>query len=515
MKRFEKAFKNTKYAMASQLLTTFVSFINRTVFIHYLSVEYLGINGLFDNILSILSLAELGVGSAITYNMYHPLATNDVSRVKRLMNFYRMMYNIIGTFVFAAGLGLMPFLGLLINNKPNIGNLELIYVLYVVNSASSYFFTYKRSILFADQKNYIDSINKCQQSIVQSIVQNTVLIMTHNFIAYYLTQILSIVLFNFIISKKANRMYSYLRNNHEKLEPDETRKILKDVSALLMHRIGYVVVCSTDNFLISKFISIAAVGLYSNYLMILSAVKGVIMQIITGISASVGNLNAMESREKSYEVFKRIYFLNAWLIGFCSIAFYILFNPFIELWIGKDYLLPPSIVLIISVNFYICDTRGIRSVVNTFKDSMGLFWQDRFKPIFEASINLVASILLLKAFGLSGVLLGTLFSTVVTDIWVEPYILFKHGFKRKLVSYFEMFLKYGFLTLAAGFITKSVCSWLSGSPTVTFLMSMLIVTIIPNLIFLMVYYNTEECRYFIGLLMNKIIRKELSHNVWK
>ncbi|MDF2537566.1 MAG: hypothetical protein K0S76_587 [Herbinix sp.] len=502
--RLENTVRNTKYAIVGQAMAVAASFLNRTIFIHFLSVEYLGVNGLFSNILSILSLAELGVGSAIIYNMYKPLATNDISKVKKLMNFYKMAYNVIGVFVLITGLSLLPFLEFFINNKPDINHLHLIYVLYVMNSSASYFFTYKRSIIFADQKNYIDSINLYQQTIVQSIVQNTVLIVTGNIILYYIVQIVTIVFFNYKISKKANKLYPFLISNKEKLEKSERMKILKDVSALLMHRIGFVVVCSTDNFLIAKFVSLAAVGLYSNYIMIVSAVKGIIVQLINGVTASIGHLNAVETSEKSYDIYKKIYFINAWLVGFCSIAFYVLLNPFIELWVGKKYLLSPEIVLIISINFYLCDIRGIRSVTNTFKDTMGLFWQDRFKPAFEAVINLVASVILLKLFGFIGVLLGTLISTIVTDLWVEPYIVFKYGFKKRLYHYFFIFFKFGAITLLSGFITKFICSRMPGSLIFTFVTSIIIVTVIPNLLFIVIFHKADEFQYIYRLAMKKV-----------
>ena len=222
--RIGKTVKNTRYALISQIITIVISFLNRTIFIHYLNAEYLGLNGLFSNILSLLSLAELGVGSAITINMYKPIAQEDNQKVKQLMNFYKTAYTIIGIVVLGLGISLLPFLDFFIEERPNIPHLEWIYILYVLNSSASYFFSYKRSIIFVNQNNYIDSINTCEQSIVQTIVQNTVLILTRDYILYFIVQILIIILFNFIISKKADRIYPYLVHNRERLEKKERWK---------------------------------------------------------------------------------------------------------------------------------------------------------------------------------------------------------------------------------------------------------------------------------------------------
>lgn len=503
--RLKNSLKNSMIGLLSQLINVILNFINRTIFIYILGVEYLGINGLFVNILSLLSLAELGVGSAIVYHMYQPLAKKDYSKIKSLMNLYSRSYKVIGVIIGIIGIGIIPFLDKIVKDNHNVEHLTIIYLLFLINSVVSYFYSYKISIISADQKNYIVTINQQKYLVLQSAVQIIILALTKSYILYLAIQISFTLLFNISISRKADNLYPYLKEKEvDKLTVLEKQTIFKHVLAMMSHKVGGVVVNGTDNILISSFIGVYWVGIYSNYIMITSIVNRFIDQIFTAITASIGNLNVLESKEKSYEIYVKILFVNFWIYGFCVTSLFVLINPFIDIWLGKDYVMPEVIIFLIITNFYIS---GMRKATIAYNTTLGLFWNDRYKPWIEAIINVIASIFLLNKLGLAGVLLGTLLSTICTSLWVDPYILFKYGFKIQLYKYFKSYFIYLIATIVSCIISKYISSFIIGNEYFVFITKMFICLIIPNIIFCMIFVKSNEFKYFKSIVKNILVKK--------
>lgn len=502
--RVSHSIRNIITALIGQVLGIILSFIGRMVFINVLGTEYLGVNGLFTNLLSILCLAEMGVGAAIIYSLYKPLATKNTREIKALMHFYEVAYRIIGSTIFLLGIGVVPFLNYIIKDQPDIPHLTLIYLLFLINTVSSYFFAYKRSLIIADQKNYITTIYRYGFYILLNIIQIAILIGTKNFILFLIVQIITTILENLMVARRADKMYPFLREGEKvKLDKVSRQKITKNIRAMMCHRIGGVVVNGTDNILISSFVGLAWVGLYSNYYLIINAINIIVGQIFSAVTASVGNLNALESKKKSYRIYKCSLFANFWIAGFCSISLWILFNPFINLWIGEKYLFESILVLILVINFYIT---MVRKTTLVYKDAMGLFWYDRYKPLFEAIINIVVSVLLAPQLGIAGVFIGTFVSTITTSFWVEPYILYKYGFEMKVRDYFYRYMKYTVIILVTGVITHQMCTVFTGVTWMSLFGRATICLIVPNLIFLGCFYRTDEFEYFWKLFQG-ILRK--------
>lgn len=510
MSRTSNSIKNIKYAMIGQIMIILVNFLTRTVFARVLSAEYLGLNGLFSNILSVLSLAELGVGSAIIYSMYKPLADKDELKLKALMNFYKKIYSVIGFFIFSVGVGLTPFLLAFIKDVPNIPYIKTIYVLYVANSAFSYLFSYKRSFLIADQKKYIDSFYQYAFYLIRNVLQIIILLTTKNFLLYLIIQIIITVVHNVTISAKTDRLYPFLKEKNDvKMDKEDTALIVKNTRALVMHKIGGVLVLGTDNLIISKFVGIVEVGLYSNYVMIIMALDQAIEVVFQSLTSSIGNLGVTENGDKKIFVFKTINLIGFWIVSFVSICLFILFNPFINLWLGAEYLFPSSVVLLIVINFYFS---GRRRSVLTFKDALGLFWYDRYKPLFESSINLIFSLVLVQYFGIGGVIIGTIVSALTVCLTVEPYVLYKYGFKISSKSYYLEYAMHTLITIVVGAITWVICTLFSDATFGSFLGKLIVSVIIPNLIFIIIFWKTQEFQYLMGILKNsindKLIRKK-------
>ena len=398
MARTKNSIINISVALIGQLLGLIVSFIARIFFIRILGAEYLGVNGLFTNILTILSLVELGIGPAIIFSLYKPLAENNIKKVKALMKFYQKVYVIIGIIIIILGIGIIPLLPYLVKDTPDIPNLNYVFLLFVFNTAISYFYSYKRNLIIADEFRYIATIYRYSFFIILNIFQIIFLYITGSYMLFLITQIVFTLLENIAASRRADKMYPFLKQKgYEKIDRDTVQEIKKNTKAMVLHKIGGIVVTSTDNILIAANVGILWVGLYSNYQLIINALNTIIGQFFTAITASVGNLGAKESKNKSLLVFQNLFFFNFWIYGLSAICLYFLVNPFIEVWVGKEFFLGIDIVLILVINYYI---NGMRQSVLTFTDAFGLYWYSRYKPIFEAIINLIVSLALAPKFGM-------------------------------------------------------------------------------------------------------------------
>ena len=498
--RVENSIRNTIYALGTQIISMLMSFIVRTVFIYTLGKNYLGFNGLFSNIFSILSLTELGMGTAIIYSMYKPVAQEDHRKIAALLNLYRTFYRIVGIIVAILGLSLLPFLDYLVSGIQDIPELEIIYLLYLSSSVISYFFAYKKSMLTVYQQDYISSRINLLINFIQGIIQIAILILWHNYILYLLVLTISTLFNNWLNSLYADYKYQYLKEyRSERVDEETKQKIYTDVKAIFVSRISSAIVTSTDNLLISAFVSTIILGLYSNYIMLINVVNTIINRILDSLVGSVGNLIAVESIERVYLIFKRVLFINYWLVAFSSMSFFILANPFITLWIGKSYLLSSGIIFMIALNLFM---RLIRNTFIMFNNAFGHFVELKKKNIIEPIINIVASLLFILVFkmGIIGVLLGTFVSNITTNFWFEPYLIFKKC-QVSLKEYFKIAANYLLTSIVAGGLTYILCDiCLTGNSWVLFLIRIVICCIAINLIIILFYRKTDEYQYFMMLV---------------
>ncbi len=489
----------------SLVITQLLAFILRTVFIYTLGSDYLGINGLFTNILSLLSLAELGVSSAITFHLYKPLANNNEYKISALMNLYKKMYTRIGIVVFVLGMLIMPFLPVFIKDMPDISNLYLIYFLFLVNTSISYFFSYNYSLLIADQKQYKGVIITQKITFIKTAAQLIVLLVFKNYLLYLIINIIGTFINNYLISKSAEKEYSYIKEMRSaKLEKNELKEVYKYISAMFASKIGTIIVFNTDNLLISTYIGVFYVGITSNYYLIIQMINTFVGQIVSGLTASLGNLNSEDNLVNSFRFYKITNFVMFAVYTLCTILLINLFNPFIELWVGNKYLLEYSIVCLIVINFYLT---GLRKANLLFINTMGLQWEMRKKPIIEAILNLILSIALINYLGLAGVFLGTLITTLLCCTFYEPYLLSKHGLKfnyfNNICELFKQFTVSGLCYLATNILLDNMV--LTGF--FGLIINGIITGAMTSLIILLFYFKTNEVKYFKDLLINLLKRK--------
>lgn len=510
MSRTKSTLKNLVTALIGQLSGMIIGFFARAFFLKYLSEEYLGLNSLFTNILTIFSLVELGVGPAMNFSLYKPLAEKNIPKIKSLMSLYKKAYIIIGICIAGISLLFTPFYTVFMDTVPDIPNLTLIYWLFALNTIVSYFFSYKRALIICDEKRYIDTTYHYIFNFFRNLLQIILLAATRNYILFLVIQVVFTFAENLGLSKKADKMYPYLKEkNIEPISKETTSEIRKNIGAMLIHKIGGMVVFSSDNIVLSKFVGLVSVGIYSNYYLIVDSLGQIISQIFTSVTASIGNLNASENESTKLEdILDKMFFLNFWVYGFCSCCLWVLFNPFISIWLGDNFLFDNFTVLIIVINFYLT---GMRQSVQIFKEATGSFYYDRYKPIIESLINIVASIWLAKKIGVAGVFLGTIISTVTTCIWIEPYVLYKYVFKKSAKRYAGNFVIYTLISIAAAVITSFAANLVNIDSTLTaFIIKVIICAIMPNIIFILCYFKTDRFRFFI-FLISGLLKKILSN----
>ena len=401
--RIENSIKNITISMLSMIVMIVLGFLSRKVFLDSLGINYLGVNGLLTNVLSLMSLVEGGIGLSIVYNLYKPLAENDKQKVIALVQLYKKVYGILAIIILLISLSLYPFLDDLMKDGDSISNLTLIYFLFVAKNIVSYLNAHKWSLINADQKGYILTKVELYFQIFTTIAKIFILVLTQNYILYLIIELLTFIIQNIVYGKIVNKRYSYIRTRvKHKVDKDTKDNLIMNVKALFLHNIGSFCVFGTDNILISSFISLATVGIYSNYTMIIGQLSSFLGQILNGIGAGIGNLVATESSDKNYSIFKVTYFVNFWIYSIGVIFLYNLLEPFISWWIGEEFLLEWIVFVLVLVNFYIT---GMRISVSIFKNKAGLFIQDQYVPLIEGFINLIASLVLLNYFGLAGIFL--------------------------------------------------------------------------------------------------------------
>lgn len=490
--------KNSVVSIFAYIVPTIIAFVAQAVFIRALNTEYNGIKSLFNNILGMLSIAELGFGSAIIYHLYEPMAKKEYDKIKILLKFYKKVYNFVAITIFILGIILLPLIPNIVGEVTIFENVKFIFILYLFNTVFSYLLTYKRSILHADQKAYIVKLINCFFVIIRNLIQIAVIIFTKNFIYYIIVQILLTIIENISINMYVNKKYEYIKDlkTVENIPKELRDDIIFKVKGLLYHKIGSFIVTGTDNIIVSmtKELGVITVGIYSNYNMIIHRVAVLFSNVITSLTASVGNLLVEKNIEKSKNIYKSMLLLNSWIFCFCSTSVLCMVEPFIKIWLGDGYLLEKIVLYTLIINMYI---QGLKKTNTTFKDAAGIFYEDRFVPIIEAIINIVASLILLKIFGLAGVFMGTIVSTMVLFLYSFPKYVYVLLLKGTYLEYIKLYLKYIVISVVIGIITAYLSSFIIIENTyLNLLCNGILCLIVPNILYFIVVRKFPEFEFY-------------------
>lgn len=491
MSRTQNSLKNMAASLIGQFGSIVLRFACRTVFIYVLGKEFLGISSLYTNILTLLSVSELGISSAITFSLYRPLAEGDNAKVSAIMQFFKNAYRIVGLVILVIGLCLIPFLPTLMNGTTDKVNIYLYYLLYLAQTVVTYFFfAYKQTILFADQKKYLVDYVVFGANVVTTLLQILVLVIRESFFEYTIALIISGVVTNLIVAIIVDKKYPYLKDKAPKLSGEEVKEIFKQVYAMFLYRVCNVVGTATDNLIISSNINVLMVGLYDNYYLIINAVQKVLSHILGAFSGSLGNLYVLESDTKNEQVFRCLNLVNLWLITLSSVCFMILFQPFITMWIGEEYLFTPVVLYIIVMNFA---TNYMQGVMQIYKDVTGLFVKGKYRPVATVILNLVISIILVKKMGIAGVFLGSIISRMCTTWAYDGWLIYTHAFHMSPIKFYADSIVCAIVITVLSIGIETLCTYAEVPVTVWgFIARGIICVAITNMALLLLYGRREE-----------------------
>lgn len=454
--RFQKSIKNLLVSWLGQVVYIVINLFARRIFVNTLGIEILGVSGLFSNILSFLSFAELGIASAVGYSLYKPLAENDIESIQKIMYFFKLAYQGIGCLILVIGTCLIPTLDTLVPAVSGINSAYVYYELFVINTAVSYFYTYKATLIEANQDRYLKIANHYFWVCLLGIIQIISLYYFQNYIIFLMLQVTFTLIENICVSKIADKQFPYLKVSKKQLP---SKKILteigRNVIGTSLNKAGSVLVTATDNILISRFVGLIATGFYSNYTYVTNGIWQILIQIYAAIQSGIGDLNIREGTEYVKKIYKEIIFVSFIVFYFGFLVLLVCMQDIILIWIGETSILDISIVYVCLYNFLIS---GIRSANITFINALGLYWKGKYRVIIEGILNFILSVILGKYYGLIGVLLGTTISGIVTGFILEPYILCKHGFQSKVWFVWIPFLKYITHAVVFSTITEVICS---------------------------------------------------------
>lgn len=507
VERTRNAARNMLFGMVLKLYQIIVPFLMRTAITYFIGMKYLGLNSLFTSVLHVLNLAELGVGSAMVYSMYKPIAEDDSKTICSLMKLYRIYYRVIGLIVAVIGLILLPFIPKLIHGDvPENINIYILYLLNLAYTVLSYWlFAYKNALFQAHQRTDMTSKITLATNTVQYIIQLLVLWIFKSYYLYVIAMLATQAATNVITAIAATKMYPDY-NPEGDLDKNMVRDINSRIRDLFTSKIGAVIVNSADTIVVSAFLGLTMLAVYQNYYFIITAIIGLVTIVFNSCTAGIGNSLIVETKEKNFNDLKKFTFLIAWIAGVCSSCFLCMFQPFMEIWMGRENLLPFSAVVCLCIYYFIYE---INQLLNTYKDAGGIWHQDRWRPLVTAGANLTMNLIMVQFWGIYGVLLSTVFSMAIVGMPWLFYNLFttlfeKHQFK----SYIKRILLYISVSFVSCALCAFICSFINTGVWVKLISSGIISLIIPNVLFIIVYHKLPEFNQCI-ILIDKMTKGKL------
>ena len=492
LSRTEKSVKNALYAVLLQLITIASNFVTKTILVRYMGIQYAGISALFTDILDILSIAELGFGTALGYALYRPLAEKDDLQIAKLMAFYRKIYTGIMLVIVSCGLLCLPLLKYIVRDIPDVeDNISVIFLLYVLKTATSYFLIYKSILLDANQQKNVVSKITIVTRIVISVAEALILAKFRNYYLYMVCVVLLVIVSNVLVSARADRLIPIQPlPKGEQLSREEKRKLYKNVFALAIYKVNGTLQRNVDSIIISMFMGTSVVGLLANYRMVIYRTNHLFGQIIEEMRASTGNLAVSGDGQQQYAVYRKMRFL-AFAIGnlICT-ALFVLIDPFVTIWLGEAYVLETAVTALLVTDVYIMT---MARTYENFRIANALFIQGKIRPAVMVVINIVLSILWGKQYGVPGVLLATVVTRVSTHVWFDPWLLHRHVFQKPFAPYLVT-VGIRFLIFAANcavtyFVSRRIDT---GNQYADFVLMTLLALILPLLLFVLEFYKTPD-----------------------
>ena len=496
--RSKNSLKNVFWSYFNILVGLLTGFVSRSIFIKTIGIEYLGINGLFSNVLSLLSLADLGFGTAMAYSYYKPIADNDIEQIAGLNLFYKNVYRYIAIAIAIIGMLIVPFLDKMINVQKDIEHLHVYYLLALAGVVSSYLMVYKGTLISAYQKNYVVSRYNSIIKIITTASQILLMILTKSYIIYLIVVLLGNIINNLRISIAADKMFPFIKTK-KTLKIDKKRELFNNIKSVFLYKISGVLINGTDNILISTLVGTVWVGVYSNYLIIINNITSLVNMFFTSFTASIGNLMVMESEEKRLEIFKILQLISQWFSLVIVPCVYVLINLFVELWLGKEFILDEYTVMAIILNLYLT---CVLQPIWIYREATGMYLKTKYIMLVTAILNVFFSIWWGTIYGISGILFASAISKVLTYIWYEPILLFKNFLGKKVTKFFLELLYTTLMMVIICSVLECIMQFIKTNGWFGFFVKGCILFAITNILFLVLFCKRKSFKIIIIKIKN-------------
>ena len=511
--RSKKVLINSIFGVGGYLILMLSNFVTRSVFVDQLGLSMAGVDTTFKNFLQVLSLAELGLSTGLLYKLYKPIEEKNNREIKKILNFYKQAYKVIASIFMGGALVLSLVVNFFIEDTDKSPiYISFLFILYAGDTVASYLFANRKALIVADQNNYLVNRNDAFVSLITLISQVALLYITKSFIVYAVVKIVCRLLGASLIGNKFKRMYPEIASDKSKetIAGEEKKALIKNMSAMLCHRVGGVSVTATGSAIISKMLGTIQAGIYGNYIIITNTLLMLVTQVFNGITASFGNIITVESKDVIIKRFNLLYFFNYLIFSFFTVSVGILIQPFMRLWMqdAPNSLFSYDTVLLLLCYFYVY---GMRRVVLMAKDSAGLYRQDQWFAIVEAILNIVLSIaLVLYTKSINGIILANTLSMLIIPMWTQPYLVYKHVLGEKVIKYYIKYVIYAGVTVASFVLTYLVAEKLAAKTDNLFIeliLRAIVCVAIPNVINLVLFFRTSEFKQLLQLVLGVLKKK--------
>ena len=504
--RTKHTINNTISGFVYKISLIVFPFFTRTLIINYFGIEYLGLNSLFTSLLQMLSLAELGLSSAITYCMYKPIAEGRIDEINALYNLYRKLYKIIGIVILGVGSALSPFLQHLINGTIPIGiNIYILYFIFLINTVLSYIlFAYKDCLLVAHQQSNVSNNINTISTIFLYTIQCVIIILFKNFYLYSIILPISTLLCNIIRSYVVDKSFPNIHCKG-KISKEQKKILKKQIAGLLMYKLTSICRNSWASIIISSFLGLIVLANYQNYYYIMNSVSSFFAILTAAATASIGNSLILESKEKNEDDFYKVSLFYIWAAGICTVLLMFTYQPFMKLWLGSEYMLSFSIVISFCVLFYISK---LGDVIFMYRQAAGLWWEDKYRPVVESVINVILGLVMIKYYGLAGIIYSTTITIAFINIPWGSYVLFKYYFKKSNITFIVNCIIHLSILLIACLSTYFIMRYTSILQIDNLILNALTCFVLSNIIFYVLYKKMPRTSQYIGTY-TKIIRKRM------
>ena len=498
--RTQRATKSILFGIISRCVNIIGPFIVRTALIYKIGIEYAGLNSLFTSVLSVLSLTELGVGSAMTYSMYKPIAEHDNTKLNQILNLYRKTYHIIGAIICLAGLCLTPLIPQMVKGDvPKDINLYILYYIYLANTVSSYLlFAYKQSLISAHMREDVNSKIRTFIYIVLYAGQLAAVLLTKNYYIYIIILPLSTILNNLLTESFSRKLFPniYCSGN---LAADDKKQILKNVLALAGHRFGDVLTSSFDNIVISAILGLTQLAIFSNYFYIHTAITSCFLVLDQALIPIIGNCIVTEDTESNYKKLLKLQFIYVWAVVWSAICLLCLYQDAIAIWVGPQYKVSMGVMISFVIYFLAWKVNAIMAL---YKTAAGLWVQDKFRPYYSSILNLFLNVFLVNKIGMAGVLWSTIIIFVFITIPIENSVTFKFYFKMRSIEYYKKMAQYIAAMLLVGIPTYWICCKIPVGTIFAIILKLCVCVFVPNIGYVLLFYKTDEFAYVKTIICN-------------